>query len=181
MTLEWFQQSLERGMVLEEALFDPTLPVEQRGKDAWDRRQPTSPSSLGKRVRNINYDSSINPLRRKLRRSASTKIGSQSEALWAGITAMGMDIPHNVEDDWTENSATASDDTRGIISVPRPVNAANPVKDPPREVDPADVRQQVPQPLVGNAEEGIFRGRIVYPHGFDAKKVCTGRGVPKFD
>ncbi|PHH69965.1 hypothetical protein CDD80_6338 [Ophiocordyceps camponoti-rufipedis] len=34
-TLEWLTQSIARGMILDESRFDPLLPVEEQGRDAW--------------------------------------------------------------------------------------------------------------------------------------------------
>ncbi|KAI4696200.1 uncharacterized protein J4E88_000372 [Alternaria novae-zelandiae] len=99
-SLEWLEQSLERGMVLDEALYNPTMPVEERGQGAWDRKLPASPA-IGKRTRDAEPSQALNPFRRKLRRSASTKVGSQSDAFWAGITAPSFERPID-EDEWTE-------------------------------------------------------------------------------
>ncbi|KAI4630456.1 hypothetical protein J4E80_001391 [Alternaria sp. BMP 0032] len=99
-SLEWLEQSLERGMVLDEALYNPTMPVEERGQGAWDRKMPASPA-IGKRTRDAEPSQALNPFRRKLRRSASTKVGSQSDAFWAGITAPSFERPID-EDEWTE-------------------------------------------------------------------------------
>ncbi|KAH7083838.1 hypothetical protein FB567DRAFT_446512 [Paraphoma chrysanthemicola] len=170
-SLEWFQQSLDRGMVLEEALFDPRLPIEERGHGAWDRRQSSSPG-LGKRVREEEPSQALNPFRRKLRRSASTKMGSQSEALWAGITAASLERPHDERDDWTEDSIAKHDTPREHTPATRPENYTNPEDDAPPEADPAyDPRQPLPAHTSTDTAVGIFQGRIVFPHGFDDEKT----------
>ncbi|KAH8725804.1 hypothetical protein GQ44DRAFT_739308 [Phaeosphaeriaceae sp. PMI808] len=102
-SLEWFDQSRERGMVLDEALYNPTMPAQERGQGAWDRREFPSPAP-GKRSREAEPSQALNPFRRKLRRSASTKMGTQSEALWAGITAASLERQQDENDDWTEDS-----------------------------------------------------------------------------
>lgn len=136
-SLEWFEQSLERGMVLDEALYNPTIPVEERGQGAWDRRDFPSPG-LGKRVREAEPSQALNPFRRKLRRSASTKMGSQSEALWAGITAHSLERPHDEADDWTE-SVLKQDTSREHT----PTTPAGPEDDAP-PADPAYEPRQPP-------------------------------------
>src|SRR5271156_1983379 len=47
-SIEWLRDSLERSMILDEKLYDPALPEEERGRDAWDRTKPKR-TSLGKR------------------------------------------------------------------------------------------------------------------------------------
>jgi DNA replication regulator DPB11 len=170
-SLEWFQQSLERGMVLDEALFNPTIPVEQRGQGAWERREFPSPAP-GKRVRDAEPSQALNPFRRKLRRSASTKMGSQSEALWAGITAATSEKQRDENDDWTEDLSENQDTLRehtptlhqGLLS---PVGES-------ADVDAAqDSNQQtsLSLPPNNNLAAGVFEGRIVFPYGFDDEKV----------
>ena len=39
---KWFDDSIERGMVLEESLYDPILPLEEQGKGAWVCTEPPS-------------------------------------------------------------------------------------------------------------------------------------------
>ncbi|KAL4901645.1 hypothetical protein BDW74DRAFT_187267 [Aspergillus multicolor] len=84
-TLKWFTDCIERGMVLEETLYHPLLPAEQQGAGAWNRstpaikqKQPESESSAGSRPR-------------KLRRIASTKLSNQNENIWGDIIGMGFE------------------------------------------------------------------------------------------
>jgi DNA replication regulator DPB11 len=169
-SLEWFQQSLERGMVLDEALFNPTMPVEQRGQGAWDRREFPSPAP-GKRVRDAEPSQALNPFRRKLRRSASTKMGSQSEALWAGITAASSEKQHDENDDWTEDILDNQDMLREHTPNQGPLS---PVGEVSADVDVAHDPHQPPSLSLlpnNNVAAGVFEGRIVFPYGFDDEKV----------
>jgi DNA replication regulator DPB11 len=84
-SIEWLHDSLERGMILDEALYDPALPEEERGKGAWDRTKPRRPI-LGKRQRDESI-SGAEGSKRKLRRTASKKLNSQSEGMWGDIAA----------------------------------------------------------------------------------------------
>ncbi|RKF79785.1 S-M checkpoint control protein rad4 [Golovinomyces cichoracearum] len=81
-SIEWLYQSLERGMILEEKLFDPSLPKEERGKGAWDRTLPLK-TSLGKRSNANNV--AVENGKRKLRRTASMKLCNQHDKIWADI------------------------------------------------------------------------------------------------
>ncbi|POS84026.1 hypothetical protein EPUL_005711, partial [Erysiphe pulchra] len=87
-SIEWLYQSLERGMILEEKLFDPSLPKEERGKGAWDRAPPLRPS-LVRRLK-PDSDTGAETGKRKLRRTASMKLSGQHDSLLADISGSGI-------------------------------------------------------------------------------------------
>lgn len=161
---EWFEQSLLRGMALEEAYFDPKLSVEERGKGAWERRAAPSPT-FGKRLRGLDDGPPPNPLKRKLRRSASSRLGSQSQALWAGITAASVNRNVANNDDWNEEDSTNA----------QPLEAEAPQRDESIAQDNTHPSGEPPQPEAvarqDSWDDGIFQGRIVFTHKFDALKV----------
>ena len=81
--LKWLDDSLDRRMILDEALYHPTIPQEKQGLGAWHRQARTG-LQLGKRPR----DEEVVPdVPRKLRRIASAKLGSQSQNLWSEIVS----------------------------------------------------------------------------------------------
>ncbi|KAF3908390.1 hypothetical protein ABW21_db0200101 [Orbilia brochopaga] len=91
-SLDWFYQSLERGMALDEDCFSFDLPPEQRGQGAWVR------STAGKRKLSDREDSGkidtrtkADPTRRKIKRAASDRLSSGSQTLWGDI--MGQKAP----------------------------------------------------------------------------------------
>lgn len=79
--LKWLKDSLERGLILKESLYHPTLPLDEQGKGAWNRKTDDQ-SHLGKRPRE--QDTAIEAPR-KLRRTASARLGSQNDAMWGDI------------------------------------------------------------------------------------------------
>lgn len=79
--LKWLEDSLARRMILEEALYHPNIPQDEQGAGAW-KRQPRPDVQLGKRTR---ADEDVPDVPRKLRRTASMKLGSQRETLWCEI------------------------------------------------------------------------------------------------
>ncbi|KAH6603695.1 brct domain-containing [Trichoderma cornu-damae] len=83
-TLDWLRQSVERGMILEEAKFDPLLPPEEQGVGAWVKRD-LKRSSLGKRARSAILNGGPDEGVRKLRKTASMKLSSQRKDLWGDI------------------------------------------------------------------------------------------------
>ncbi|KAF2280661.1 uncharacterized protein EI97DRAFT_453917 [Westerdykella ornata] len=158
---EWFEQSLQRGMALDEAYYDPRMPVEERGQGAWVRRRDISPN-LGKRAREPEQLAAINPLKRKLRRSVSSKLGSQSEALWAGITAVGRDRKSAGDEDWDKDELT---------------NTASPNGSATKEGGAAAPSERISEnaalhaPYLDAVDTGIFQGRPILTHGFDSEKT----------
>ncbi|KAK4443434.1 hypothetical protein QBC34DRAFT_443385 [Podospora aff. communis PSN243] len=85
-SIEWINDSIARGMVLDEKCYDPILPVEQRGVGAWNKKAITRTVSLGKRAR----DGSTEEGKRKLRKTASMKLASQAEGIWASVLGKPM-------------------------------------------------------------------------------------------
>lgn len=163
-TLEWFQDSCRRGLVLDEEYYKPTMPPEERGKGAWERRRTSSPLT-GKRTREPGTAEVTNLLRRKLRRSASSRLGSQSEALWAGITSAALDRKHDEADDWTETNLLQQEPKHS----PEPaVEAKEPAEGQVPQQNPASRSRG---PFLDDLD-GIFAGSLVYPYGFDQSKVC---------
>ncbi|KAL1955407.1 hypothetical protein VTO42DRAFT_8563 [Malbranchea cinnamomea] len=86
-SLKWLEESIERGMVLEESLYDPLLPVEKQGVGAWNRAVPRI---LEKRPKPV---SAGGPRPRKLRRVASVKLGDQNEGIWTDIVGHEAAVP----------------------------------------------------------------------------------------
>ena len=81
--LEWLKDSLDRRMILEETLYHPTISKDKIGQRAWNRKVRVT-DQLGKRTRD---EEAIPDMPRKLRRTASMKLGSQSEGLWSEIVS----------------------------------------------------------------------------------------------
>jgi len=169
-SLDWFEQSLERGMVLEEALYNPTLPTEERGKDAWVRIEHPSPA-LGKRTREAEQPQPLNPNRRKLRRAASTKLGIQGDALWAEIITPSGDQGKNEEDEWKEDNlfkqTTPHEDSLAILAN----NDETPHFDDAEETTTQTPAAAPSRPPELDRGEGIFQGCIIVIHGFSLDKV----------
>lgn len=86
-SLQWYADTLKRGLQLEESLYHPTRPITEQGLGAWNRKDPPE-SQLGKRAR----EEPAGPeLSRKLRRTASARLGSQSDNIWTDIVGGGFE------------------------------------------------------------------------------------------
>lgn len=80
--LPWVRDTIERGMILDEAFYDPLLPKDDIGKGAWTRRE-LRPRSRTKRQRDP--AANVHNARRKLRKTASMKLNSQRDNMWGEI------------------------------------------------------------------------------------------------
>lgn len=80
---EWVEDSIKRGMILDESCYDPHLPREEIGRGAWVKREIRR-KSLGKRLREA-AEAQVESGRRKLRKTASMKLNSQRDNMWGDI------------------------------------------------------------------------------------------------
>lgn len=139
-SVEWLNQSVERGMILDEQCFDPLLPPEERGRGARDDPEV----AVGKRQRLLDSFAEPDGPRRKLRKTASMKLSSQRETVWGDILGM---------------KASASAQTE---PTPREEPAPKPVAD-------ADADAPVPAPSKPK-DEGIFSTSYFYIQHFESRK-----------
>ncbi|KAI9829560.1 MAG: hypothetical protein M1826_005605 [Phylliscum demangeonii] len=170
---EWLRDSVERGMVLDEALYDPLTPQEERGKNAWKREAATA-LALGKRSR-AGEGTGGDKLsgRRKLRRTASRKLESQNSAIWGEIVGDHAD-PTSLRESVGAWKPTVDDVSKEQLGVgpedempPRvDVNASVHVGDD-RPIDADEVLQRVPR----IEKRGIFAYKRFYLQGFDGKQT----------
>lgn len=152
---EWIRDSIERGMILEEKLYDPTCPPAERGIGAWDRTKPNR-TSLGKRSRDSN--NTVEGSKRKLRRTASTKLNSQSDGIWGDIVGGNMVAQVRRSGVWeTDDSGTLSISTRPSLREHETASSRLTSVHPPA--------QRVP------VKHGIFAGCRFYIHGFVEKRL----------
>lgn len=87
-TQEWLFDSVERGMILEEKLYHPEMPADERGKGAWARTKATTP------LKRDRVESAADGGPRKIRRTLSTKLQSQNEVVWGDVLGSGAS-PHS--------------------------------------------------------------------------------------
>ena len=154
-SVEWIRDSLERGMILDEDLYDPVLPLEDRGKGAWDQTKPKR-TSLGKRLREDSTGNRENG-KRKLRRTASTKLNSQNDNIWGAIVGgEGTALQVARSGVWDAADETAA------ISKDKP--RTEPEKSPP---DPPTIPNAVD---LQSPSAGFFSGCRFSFHGFTQQR-----------
>lgn len=155
-TVEWIEQSLERGMILEETKYHPRIPAEKRGQGAWIQRT-TSTSSLGKRK--LGKEPAVDRSRR-LRRTASARLETQNSVFWGEIAVQDVKpeprLEHDVWDDQNEEKPQdLRDERQQSLNAPRkdlgriePMAEGKPHKNPPEKHE-------------------LFHGRLFVLHGFN--------------
>ncbi|KAI1121960.1 hypothetical protein F5Y10DRAFT_255112 [Nemania abortiva] len=156
-SIEWLHDSVERGMILNEECYDPTLPPEERGKGAWSRKDVRR-APFGKRAREDSIISAGGE--KKLRRSASTRMISQNNNLWGDILNQPASDLSRPDDSKRESSAPAA------LVLADPVAATTETR---RHID-----QPMPEPPSDREwpalRKGVFSACRFFVHGFPAPK-----------
>ncbi|KAI0880740.1 uncharacterized protein GGS22DRAFT_79437 [Annulohypoxylon maeteangense] len=166
-SVEWLHDSVERGMILNEECYDPTLPAEERGKDAWIRRDLRRGASLGKRPRDGAVGPSADDGRRKLRKTASMKLTSQKDNLWGDI------LVNQSSTDLSKSMITTSAKEM-TTGVPPTLHSTDLITPPSGEVPRPNHVQQV--------ESGVFSSCRFYIHGFSqGKQEILGHHILSHD
>lgn len=152
--VEWLQDSLARGMALGEGLYHPLRPVEERGIGAVTVKKAVE---VGKRKSTESQEVG----RRKLRRTASSRLESQSQDLWAGVG--GEDVTIKNEEEHTQ--------TRPVIER----------VDSLRNVDRSTVEVAKVTAQIFNTTGLSGAGEKMVVYGFDSRKVglsrCSSTGI----
>ena len=177
-SLDWLLDGIERGMVLEETLYNPLMPSEERGKNAWLRHAKFN-TSLGKRSRedgqSMEAPEAGGSGRRKLRRTASNKLGSQNSGIWNDIVGGGFTKSKSDNAQLTERHASESPhDVRLLPSKGKRNNATS----SSGAIEPTGKENRRPGAGLDLQTKdskgfkwGLFNGHRFYLHGFDHKKV----------
>ena len=168
-SVEWLEQSLERGMTLDETLYSLLLPPSERGRNAWIRKA-FSTTSLGKRARE---DEAILPNARKLRRTASARLSSHNDGLWTEINGGELKVEEIKVDAWDEPQKEVDRHRKS----PDAAQANVPSSAQKSAGDHGLQRSQPVANLSSNLckaplEEGLFHGKTILLRGFDKRKVC---------
>lgn len=153
-SIKWLEDSLERGMVLDESLYDPLLPPAQQGVGAWKRLAPSIPEKRSN-------PSTGATKTRKLRRVASTKLGSQNEGLWSDIIKLNhAESPRSSLQGAPLNSTTAA------------LESEKPSMDPPQEHHTKKNPESLSQFSKPRAT-GFWNGCIFLVVGFTTTQVSS--------
>ncbi|KAL2182035.1 uncharacterized protein P884DRAFT_274471 [Thermothelomyces heterothallicus CBS 202.75] len=163
-SVEWVHDSVERGLILDEKLYDPVLPREERGVGAWNKQRARI-SSLGKRLSGNNAAQEEG--QRKLRKTASMKLNSQRDNLWGDILGKPQ----------ASGAAPAAALQKTVVqpAAPQPAAMEQPTH-PAQPTQPAGGKSVDTQgsklSSFGVPEDGaVFASCCFYVHGFSAQKT----------
>lgn len=152
-SLKWFLDSLTRGMVLDESLYDPLMPEENQGRGAY-RLEMKSKAVLGKRGPDNESQTAEDTRKRKLRRTASTRLEGQSQDILLDISTREANLDACKADQWHEEGTGRGDFVKEHRQErPKPADEQHP-RAPPRHeaLEPGK----------------LFSGWYMHMHGFDA-------------
>ncbi|TKX22118.1 BRCT domain-containing protein 4 [Elsinoe australis] len=152
-SLSWFKESIKRGLILNEVCFDPLVPDEQQGKGAFEPRIKKSDS--GKRLRPEDDDTQTSNAKRKMRRTASTRLNSQSQTLWGDLSVNEDSEAGPLDDSWTQPVDPGKDVQQTIET--------QPVEDSLNKSRPSLSRNASSD----HSQKGLFSGWICMPHGHE--------------
>ncbi|KAJ5653830.1 hypothetical protein N7490_000833 [Penicillium lividum] len=155
---KWFYDSIERGMILDEEKYHPLVPSEEQGVGAWNRSSLTSPSVFRKQRSAPNGGSADTRPRKKLRRTASTKLAGQNENIWGDIIGAGF-----LNNDTTDSVNDEDEDDNS--PPPKPVLQAA------KSFASESVFSQAVAPEAAKVPEGFLGGSYFYLHGFSPKQM----------
>ena len=166
-SLKWFQESLERDMALEEALYDPLRPGDMQGQGAFMRGFERE-TALGKRSR----EQAASVLaqengKRKLRRTMSARLSTHSQSLWAELSAVEDIKPIKTEYQWDSTSQTFDGINLG------PMDDAGSSASTPT-VSGAEISRPVSRgtfPVV-EQKRGLFSACLFLVTGHSEQRVC---------
>ncbi|KAL2020825.1 hypothetical protein VTK56DRAFT_7918 [Thermocarpiscus australiensis] len=156
-SVEWVNDSIERGMILDEKSYDPVLPKEERGVGAWNKQRAQRVSSLGKRLRENN--AAQDDGKRKLRKTASMKLNSQRDNLWGDI--LGKPQP---------SGPSQADLSRSMPGQLAPVTTAAPAQ-PSAGGKAMDTQGSKLSSFGIPDDSAVFASCCFYVHGFSAQKT----------
>jgi DNA replication regulator DPB11 len=163
---EWLHDSAERGMSLDESYYSLNLPAQERGRGAWNRNYRPDPPSPGKR--NREESAAMEAVgRRKIRRTMSSKLNNEHDAIWANITAIPAEKPRRSWNGDLPVNRSAVDETESpaaVHNIPESFHARS-----RSDASNKAVPKTFPKP---NTPGNAFAGVSVYIHGFhDPRKV----------
>ncbi|GLA94959.1 putative Hybrid PKS-NRPS biosynthetic cluster [Aspergillus tubingensis] len=171
-TVKWFEDSLQRGMVLEETLYHPLLPDEQQGAGAWNRSLPIPKPKV------TNNENPSNPRPRKLRRIASAKLGDQNEGIWGDIVGTGFDSSDPRPSRGSLQRTQSLTKRPSILQESRSFASETTFAEPQEPLQPPP---PPPPPPAVESREGFLGDCFFFIHGFSSKQTNVLRDHLSFN
>lgn len=164
-TVKWFSDCVERGMTLDEERYHPTLSEEEQGVGAWDRTAHAG-KSLSRKEVSASKENPSNPRpRKKLRRTASTKLVDQNENIWGDIIGAGFSNPDTLGPKENEQDDENSEPPKPAIQAAQSFASETTFNE---SID----NRQLPD-TSSKGPVGFLDGTYFYTHGFSSKQVSS--------
>ncbi|KAJ5677740.1 uncharacterized protein N7477_003373 [Penicillium maclennaniae] len=171
-TVKWFHDSLERGMILDEEKYHPMLPLEEQGVGAWNRSIPAAKAHSGKE-RSATTDNASNPRpRKKLRRAASTKLVGQNENIWGDIIGAGF-ANSETTDQGTVQTGNSVEKPKPFIQAAKSFASETTFNETAETHDQPETLQKIP--------EGFLHGSYFFINGFSPRQMSVLRHHLQFN
>ncbi|KAK3334235.1 hypothetical protein B0T19DRAFT_353112, partial [Cercophora scortea] len=155
-SVEWVNDSVARGMILDEKYYDPVLPQDKRGVGAWNKKSAKL-LSRGKRLRD-GTATTQDEGRRKLRKTASKKLNSQRDHLWGDI----LGKPQSADSLLPAGAGAPAPEVSDSCAAQSAVSGAG------KSMDTQGTRLS----SFGAPDDGLlFASCCFYVHGFSAQKT----------
>lgn len=173
-SLKWFEDSQQRGMILDESLYEPSVPIDEQGVGAWNR---VAPSDFEKRAK-PSGPGGQRP--RKLRRVASAKLGGQTDGIWTDIVgneATASDQSTNGNEGGKAGHVPTDTSARPVIQEAKSFASETTLFERPKST----TQDTVPVAFQGHQEEqprGIWHGSKFFIHGFTSGQVSVSARRP---
>ncbi|KAI9667562.1 MAG: hypothetical protein M1821_000378 [Bathelium mastoideum] len=168
---KWFDECIERGMVLEETLYDPMLPVEKQGEGAWIRSLSKLETSV-RRERSVEKPSQDSRMgKRKLRRTASTKLGSQNANMWGQISGAENLGANTKGTEWQQVEPLADKTLNRLPLEQTTGNSPPKARTSCNSEEPISRSDIVEKVQVRARPQGLFQYKDVCVFGFDEQKT----------
>ncbi|CAL5870835.1 uncharacterized protein PFLUO_LOCUS5076 [Penicillium psychrofluorescens] len=175
-TLKWFTDCLERGMILDANPYHPMVPLEKQGAGAWERPSVAA-KGQSENERTASVELSSNPRPRKLRRTASTKLVGQNEGIWGDIVGTGF-ATHQVKG--FQSGQQQERDGTSSRSVPV-IQAAMSFASETTFSGAVEAPQPPPETKTTTSAEGFLQGSYFLISGFSSKQTGVLRHHLQFN
>ncbi|KAJ5431079.1 hypothetical protein N7445_008811 [Penicillium cf. griseofulvum] len=160
-SLKWFTDSIERGMILDEQTYHPLVPPAEQGVGAWDRSAPTERVPSGRD--NTTKENSLNPRPRKLRRIASTKLVDQNESIWGDIVGTGFDNNETTGPPKNPQGRGPPEASRPVIQAYQSFASESTFSD--------STQSRLPLPVAPPKDNGFLHATYFFIKGFSSKQT----------
>ncbi|KAJ5356569.1 hypothetical protein N7517_011178 [Penicillium concentricum] len=160
-SVQWFTDSIERGMILDEAKYNPLVPPAEQGLGAWNRSSPTERGL--RRTDSTTKENSLNPRPRKLRRIASTKLVDQNESIWGDIVGTGFENNETTGPQKNPQGQGPPEASKPVIQAYQSFASESTFSE--------SIQSRLPLPIAPPKDNGFLHATYFFINGFSPKQT----------